>query len=551
VVIRDGKPLPLTPKAAETLRVLVQSSGSLVSKETLLNEVWPGSFVGDGSLMRNICVLRKTLGHTRAKQYIQTFPKRGYRFVAPVHVQEEDERPNRRTIAILPLKLLGGSLGDNSLGLGIADAVVTKLSAIRECIVRPTAAIGKYLRSQKDPTTIGRQLDAELVLDGTVRRLGSKMRVNVRLVATATQATVWAGTFEEKFVDILSFEDSISEELAGALGLCVSMEQRKLLTKRYTENVDAYQLYLKGRFHWGKRSQEGLRKAIRYFKRATESDPEYALAYSALASSYVLVPMLTPVPSGRFMPKAKAAALTALDIDDTLVEARSVLAFAKWHYDWDWDGAKREFRRILKFQPDHAVTRQWYGLLLAEQAEFREAITQARKAQSIDPLSVSIRGNLATVLYFAGRYEEAVEEARSTLAMDPASFRAQLILGLALEQKGDLQEAVKQLEKACQMSHRVPVALGALGHAYAAVGRADQANRVLQDLMQHVPEVSSCAKSVIHLGLGNRKQALECLEKACDDRDFYLVMLKVDERFGELHVDSRFQSILKRLHLME
>jgi serine/threonine-protein kinase len=552
LVVRHDKQLPLTPKAVETLRVLVQSSGSMVSKETLLNEVWPGSFVGDGSLMRNISDLRKVLGRdARGDQYIETVPKRGYRFVSPVKELEEDDPLHRRTIAILPLKLLSGSPRDNCIGLGIADAVITKLSAIRECIVRPTTVVSEYLRSQEDPAAIGRQLGVEFVLDGTVRRLGDRMRVTVRLVATARQTPVWAETFEEKFADILSFEESISEELAGALALSLSTEQRKLLTKRYTENAAAYQLYLRGRFHWGKRSQEGLRQAIQHFNRAIEIDAEYPLAYSALASSYALVPMLCPVPSSKFLPKAKAAAITALDIDDTLVEARSALAFVKWHYDWDWEGAKREFQRILKFQPHDPVTRQWYGLLLVEQGEFSAAIAQARKAQSIDPVSVSIRGNLATVLHFAGRYDEAMEEARRTLAMDPGSFRAQWILGLALEQKGDLQEAVKQLEKASQMSRRVPVALGALGHAYAAAGRADQATRVLKDLMGHVPEVCSYAKSVISLGLGNKNQALEWLDKACDDKEFYVVTLKVDKRFGDLRSSARFRSILQRVRLVE
>src|SRR5713226_9760861 len=407
VVLRDARPLPLTPKAVETLRVLVQSSGSLVSKERLLNEVWPGSFVGDGSLMRNISDLRKVLGQdARGEEYIETLPKRGYRFVAPVEELKENDRPHQRTIAILPLKLLGRSPRDNYIGLGIADAVITKLSTIRECTVRPTTVVSGYLRSQEDPAAIGRQLGVEFVLDGAVRRFGNRMRVTVRLVTTASQTTIWAETFEEEASDISSFEESISEELAGALALSLSTEQRKLLTKRYTENAEAYRFYLRGRFYWGKRSQEGLRRAIQHFNRAIEIDGEYALAYSALAGSYALAPMLAPVPSCKFMPKAKAAALTALDIDDTLVEARSALAFAKWHYDWDWDwdGAKREFRRILKFQPHDAVTRQWYGLLLVEQAEFSEAIAQARKAQSIDPVSVSVRGNLATVLHFAGRY---------------------------------------------------------------------------------------------------------------------------------------------------
>jgi serine/threonine-protein kinase len=549
-VLRDGQPLVLTPKAVDTLRVLVQHGGNVVSKDTLLGEIWPGSFVGESSLTRNISDLRRVLGGARSgRTVIETVSKRGYRLVLPVQQHQEAEGFAKKTITILPLKVLGKKKVGDDIGLRIADALITKLATLRECMVRPTSVVAKYQPAKEKSLAIGRRLKAEYVLDGSIKRQAEKMRVTFQLLETKNAALVWAETFDEKSGDGFGLEDSIAEELAGALTLLLGTDQRKLLDKRYTSNGEAYQLYLRGRYHWNLRSEPELKEGIRFFRKALEIDPEYAPAYSALASSYALLPMLSRSPARHWMPKAKAAAISALDIDATLAEARSALAFAKWHYDWDWNGAEREFRRILKFHPDHTVTHQWYALLLVELGRFSEGIAKAKKAESLDPSS-SVRANRAMVLHLAGRYDEAVEAARDTLNIYPGSLRARLALGLALEQTGLLNEAIAVFEQGDKLSRGTPAHCSALGHCYARAGRIDQSNEILKSLTNTSPSPPFSSQALVHLGLAREGPALELLERACDEKEFELVLLKVDRRFDRLRVHPRFQSILERVGLL-
>lgn len=547
-VLRDNKPVALAPKAVETLAVLVENRGQVVAKDTLLSRVWAGTFVGDGSLMRNISDLRRVLAHDGQPDYIDTIPRRGYRFNADVREVEYAVEPHRRSIAVLPLRTVGGSARDRTVGDAVVEAVVTKLSSVRECAVQSAAAIRRH--PGDDPVAIGRELQVEFVLDGSLRRNASKARVSVRLLPTSGGAPLWAETLEEGCRDLFAFEDSISDELAGAAALVLTSAERKLLARRYTENVAAYQAYLKGRLYWARRSEEGLHRALDQFRRAIDIDPDYALAHSALASSYALMPMLAPVASATFMPRAKAAAVRALEIDDTLIEARSVLAFVKWHYDWDWRGAERELRRILKFEPEDAVSHVWYALLLAERGESTKAMAQARRAQALDPASGSIRANVATVLCFCGRFGEAVEEARNALAADPGSLRAHHMLGLALEQQGWMDEAVAALETAVTISRGThPAVLGALGHAYARSGQRGAADKVLRTLAALPAEVTGASEAVVRLALGSAADALRSLRRACDSREFYLVMLGVDRRLDPLRGLAGFRGVLERVGL--
>jgi DNA-binding winged helix-turn-helix (wHTH) protein/Flp pilus assembly protein TadD len=549
-VLRDDQPLVLTPKAVDTLRVLVQNGGKVVSKDTLLGEIWPGSFVGESSLTRNISDLRRVLGGARSgRTVIETVSKRGYRLVLPVKEHQEAEGFARKTIAILPLKVMGRKKAGEDIGLRIADALITKLATVRGCMVRPTSAVTKYRSAQEKALTVGRRLKAEYVLDGSIKRQAEKMRVTFQLLETKNAALVWAETLEEKSGDGFGLEDSIAEELAGALTLLLGTDQRKLLDKRYTNNSDAYRLHLRGRYHWNLRSEPAIKEAIRFFRKALEIDPEYAPAYSALASSYALLPMLSRSSARQLMPKAKAAAISALDIDATLAEARSALALVKWHYDWDWTGAEREFRRILKFQPDDAVTHQWYAMLLVELGRSSEAIAKAKRAQALDPSS-SIHANAAMVLHLAGRYDAAIEGAREALDLEPNSLRARLSLGLALEQKGLLKEAIETFNQGGGVSGQVPSHASALGHCYARAGNIREAESALKSLEKASPS-GYLWQALIHLGLGHEGRAVDLLEQAREEKEFEVVLLKVDKRFGPLRANPRFQMILEQVGLSD
>ena len=546
-MLRDDKPLALTPKAVETLALLVENCRSVVAKETLLSRVWPGTFVGDGSLMRNISDLRRVFTEHGGPNYIDTIPRRGYRFNADVAV-ESAEKPRRRSVAVLPLRLLAGNQRDVAMGSAVVEATITKLSAVRECAVHTGGAIARH--PDDDPVALGRNLGVDFVLDGSIRRQEQKSRISVRLLATPDGAVVWAETLEEPCDDSFAFEDSISDELAGALALILSNGERKLLVRRYTEHGPAYQTYLKGRFHWAMRSQDGLYRAINCFRRAIDIDPSYALAYSGLACSYALLPMLAPAPSASCMPRAKTAAIHALEIDDTLLEARSVLAFVAWHYDWKWKRAERELRRMLKFEPGDAVTHVWYALLLAERGQFSDAVAEARRAQRLDARSDSIRANVATVLHFCGRYEEAIDEATEVVAANAASVRAHFILGLAREQQGRMTEAVSAFETAVAISRGTnPSMIGALGHAYARSRKNDAAERTLKALDEFHPDVTCWAKAFVHLGMDDRGEALRWLRCACDSREFGLVTLGVDKRLAPLRHLAEFRQLLERVGL--
>ncbi|HET9107131.1 MAG TPA: tetratricopeptide repeat protein, partial [Steroidobacteraceae bacterium] len=489
-------------------------------------------------------------GFRDGRHYIETVAKRGYRLAAPVEPVPVENIGGEKSLLVLPFKLLGNSLADESVGMRITDALTTKVVTLRECALRPHSAASPAARTRGSELGGGRQLNAAFVLGGRVQARGGRVRVTAQLLDAKRGKLVWAESFDGKRSELLEFADCIAEQVAGALALLFGAQQRKLLSRRYAENLEAYQRYLQGRYHWNKRSETGLRRAIRFFEQAIRLDPGYAPAHSGIAASYALLPMLAPLPARRLMPKAKIAAVNAIELDETLIEARSALAFVRWHYDWDWAGAERQFRTILEFEPAHATTRQWYGLLLAELGRFREGIGEARKALRLEPHSPSICANLAGVLYLCDRSDAAIRVARQALAMDPQSLRARLAMGMALGQQGRLEEAIVVLEGACRGAASAPLAQGALGYAYGTARRAADAHRVLRNLRDPARRSPCLVDAALTcLGLGNEAEALESLEEACQERDFFLVILKADRRFDRVRATPRFRQILRRIGL--
>ena len=546
-LLRGGKPVPLTPKAVATLAVLLENGGSVVLKETLLRRIWAGSFVGDGSLMRNVSDLRKMFAGDGEPDYIDTIPRRGYRFNRAVRIESIDPTL-RRSVAVLPFRRIGGGTVEAATGQAVVELTITKLSTVRECSVHPAAE--SAARAGDDPLAAGLDMRVDFVVEGSIRWHADQARVSVRVHAMADRSVVWAETLEERNDGSFAFEDAVSDELAGALALIVTNAERKLLVRRYTESGPAYQAYLDGRFHWALRSQAGLLRGIECFLRAASLDPSYALAHSGLASSYSLMPMLAPVPAVEWMPRAKAAALHALEVDDWLLEARGVLAFVAWHYDWKWTSADREFRTMLKFEPGDALTHIWYALLLAERGDAGAAIAHAREAEGLDPRSDGIRANLATVMLFCGRYDEAIQEARAVLASNPAAVRAYYVLALALEQQQCTADAIAALETAVTASRSANAAiLGAWGHACARSGRHDGTQRALKALDALSPDVSSAARALVRLGMNDSSGALQLLHRACDSREFGVVTMAVDPRLTPLRESPDFHRLLKRIGL--
>ena len=565
-LMRNGEPVALAPKVLDTLLALVENPGRLLPKDELISGLWPDTFVEEATLARNISDLRRALGESSGEtRYIETVPKSGYRFVAEVrqvepkdsvmiierHTQsrvvvQEELEPEVRSIAVLPFKPLGANDRDEHLGLGLADALITRLSNIRQIAVRPTSAVMKYAGTGHDPAAAGRELKVEAVLDGAIQRSGERVRVTVQLVSVSEEAPLWAGKFDEMFTDIFAVEDSISEQVAHALTLRLTGEERKLLGKRYTENSEAYELYLKGRYYWNKRTADGLEKSIQCFNQAIDIDPGYALAYAGLADSYTLlgdVGFTAIRPKGAFS-KGKQAASKALEIDDTLAEARAALAHIHMHR-YEWIEARDEFERTIELNPNYAYARQLRAFYFAFQGRMQEASVEINRALRLEPLSLPINTDLGVIHYFAREYDQAIDQYRQTLDLDRNFHRAHFWLAAAYEQKQRYDEAIAEYTIAIELSGGSLEARASLGHAYARAGRRDEALLIFEGLNQDSSSryVSPYDLAIINLGLGESEAAIKWLDRACDEHAAWMIYLTVDPRLDAISSDARFKAL--------
>jgi DNA-binding winged helix-turn-helix (wHTH) protein/TolB-like protein/Tfp pilus assembly protein PilF len=450
------------------------------------------------------------------------------------------------SMAVLPFKPLGMAASDDYLGLGMADALITKLSNIRQITVRPTSAVLKFAGEGKtDPVAAGRELNVDSVLEGSIQRAGDRVRVTVQLVSVRESRPLWAHSFDEQLTDIFSVQDSISAQVAQALTLKLTGEEQRLLAKRYTENVEAYQAYLRGRYFWNKRNEESLNKSIAYFNEAITRDPAYALAYAGVADAHSVIGFYQfgKLPPQESFQKAKAAALKALELDDSLAEAHASLALSVGDVDQDDVAAEREFKRAIELNPNYATAHHWYSDFLALTGRHAEAMTEIKRALELDPLSLVINATLGERLYQARRYDEAIAHLRKTLEMDSNFGPAHYLLGLALEQKGSYDEAIAELSKARTLSGSNPWMVSALGHTLALSGRKADAQRVLGELreLSKARHVTPYDFAVVYQGLGQHEQVIEWLQKLHKDK--IRRALKDDPRMDALQQDQRFQKL--------
>ncbi len=552
LLLRNNQLFPLPPKVFETLLIFVQHNGHVLDKDELLNRVWPNTVVEESNLTQAVYALRKALGQRPdGHPYIETIPRRGYRFMAEVReVRQGASGLPLRSLAVLPFKSLGIEANEY-FEVGMANALITKLSNIPQITIRPTSAVLKYAGHQSDALSIGRELDVDSVLEGTIERYEDRIRVNVQLTRLRDHAPLWGEMFEEQFTNIFAVEDSISEQVTRVLKLKLSGEEKKQLTKRYTESVKAYQAYLRGRYFWDKRTEEGMVKSISYFEEAIETDPAYAQAYSGLADAHLLLGAYRARPPRETFPKAKAAAVTALEIDDQLAEAHSSLAYVKACYDWDWSGAEEEFRRALELNPNYAIAHIWYSDYLSAVGRFDEALAEVERALELDSLSLISNLNLALPLYFARQYGRAIEQLQKTLELDPNYALGHWSLGRAYRQEGKFDEAIAELHKAVSLSGKSPLMLAALGRAFAVSGETEKARKILAELKKVSRQryVSPYDIATVYVGLGEKDQAFESLNEAFEERSGRLLFLKVDPYWDGVRSDPRFLSVLDRVGL--
>jgi serine/threonine protein kinase/Flp pilus assembly protein TadD len=472
--------------------------------------------------------------------------------------QKQRSRKAIDSLAILPLVNASGDPHAEYLSDGITESIINSLSQIPKLRVMARSSVFRYKGREVDPQTVGRELGVRAVLTGRALQLGDSIVIGTELVDVADGSQLWGEQYRRNFSDIFALQEEISREISEKLRLKLTVDQKKRLTKRYTENTEAYHLYLKGRYYENKFFNEAaIRRAIEYFQQAIDCNPTYALAYAGLADCYIKLSHTNVMPSKEGFAKARAAVIKALEIDDTLAEAHISLAKIKSTFDWDFPAAEEEFKRAIQLNPNYARAHHSYGRHLMIMGRLDEAAVEIRRAYELDPLSLIISADLSAPLFFAQQYDRAIESLRKTLEMDPNFALAHVRLGGAYEFKGMYEEAIVEYQKARELSGSRadnPGMSAAFAHVYAASGRGDQAREILKRLKEQSQRsyVSPCDIAEVHAALGEKDQAFEWLEKAYDARSSDFRFLKVSPSFpSSLRLDPRFTDLLRRVGLAE
>jgi TolB-like protein/Tfp pilus assembly protein PilF len=455
-----------------------------------------------------------------------------------------------KSIAVLPFANLSRDPDNAYFAAGIQDEIITRLSKIGDLKVISCTSTQRFKSAPDDIPAIAAQLRVANVLEGSVQRTPDKVRVNVQLIKAATDDHLWADTFDRQLTDIFGVESEIAKTIAETLRAKLSGSEQNAIAARPTENTDAYQLYLRGRFFWNKRTGQNLNKAADYFNQAIAADPNYALAYVGLADSYVLMPLYGAGTPQDCYPKAKAAAEKALQLDDTLAEAHTSLAQIFCYYDLDFVRAAREYQRAIELNPNYPTAHQWYGSsALTALGRFDEAIAEVKRAIALDPLSLVINADLGNSYYRARRYDEAIKQLRKTVDLDPGFYYAHWNLGSALAANGDLAGAIEEYEKARSLNDD-PSMLGLLGNAYAAAGKKSEAIKIRDELeaISKQRYVSDYSFAIVNLGLGYRDEALRRLQRSYQDRaGDSLRFIRVDPLLDPLRRDPRFEALSEKI----
>ena len=466
-------------------------------------------------------------------------------------------RPAKSTainsVAVLPFVNSSGDADGDYLSDGITESLIANLSQVRSLRVTARSTVFRYKGKEVDPQKIGQELHVGAVLSGRLMQRDGTLVVRTELMDVANGTQLWGGQYHRKVADVFALQDELSKEISDRLRLRLTNEEKLRLTKRYTENAEAYQLYLKGIFYWNKRSPDGLQKSIEYFNRAVETDPGYALAYTGLANAYNLTSFFNVVPPREAMPKAKAAATKALEIDGTLAEAHISLAYASFTYDWDWPAATRHYDRALALDRDAVMSHSYYPFFLTVAGRSEEAVSVARRQVESDPVSAALSHTLAVQLGLSGHTDEAIAECRRTIELDPGFAVAYDVLGNMLSAKGMYREATPELEKAVALTRGAAIPTANLGYVRARLGQREEARRILQQLAEASKQryTPALAFAVVHLGLGEHDQALNWLEKAYEERFNRLAYLRREPVWDPLRSDARFIDLLRRINLPE
>ncbi len=537
---RGSELLDVPPKAVELLAALVEQAGEVVPKAELLRRVWPDTFVEEANLSVNVSILRKALGERADGQpFIQTVARRGYRFLGSV-AAAAPEAP--RTLAVLPFRPLAAQEADEPLGLGLADALISRLAATGRILVRPTAAVRRYGGAETDAVEAGRTLLADAVLDARFQRSGQRLLVSAQLLPADGSSPLWAERFDEPLTDLFALEEAIAERIAAALLVQLSAEERRRLCRRDTGSVEAWQAYARGRFFWGRFSRSWTEKAMASFEHAARLDPAYALPHAGLADVHLVAGLSGAVPPSQAWERTSSALERARERDSHLPELHVSSGFLQLFRDWDWRSAEVHFARALELSPLSAAPHQWHGLLCGLLGRFDEAHRALGRAAEIDPLSSTAAGLEGLLLAFEGRYAEEVEQQRRTLELDPQHFLGHWVLGAALLNTGAAAEALTSLGRAVELGGGESFLELFHARALARAGRAGEARSVLR----RRPALHYQRAAVL-AALGDASGALAELSAACDAREAWVVAIHADPAFLALRGDPAFDGLASRV----
>lgn len=588
LLLRGDEPVQLPAKALDALLALIQRRGKVVTKDELMKAVWPDAFVEEGNLSQSIHVLRRALGESiEEHRYIVTVPGLGYRFVADVreipeikddptpkpdpiakqgyrfaaHVEGSSSPPasslrSRIMLAVLPFEDMSSQEGQEYFSDGLTEEMITQLGRMnpdRLGVIARTSAM-HYKNCDKTVQEIGRELGVSYVLEGSVRRAGRRVRVTALLIRVADQTHLWSESYDRDLGNILALQSDLARAIADEIRIKLTPQERARLGSVRPVNPEAYEAYLKGRYHWSRGSRGSLSKAIQYFNDAIRLDPSYAPAYTGLADAYSDLAAFNFQPPAEAFPKAKAAALKAIEIDSNLAEAHGALASVAWAYDWDSVGAEKGYEKAFELNPVSASTHLRYATYLANMGRFDGAISEVRRAHELDPLSPLVTATVGWVYMLARRYDEALGWYNKGLELEPnvgALTRADIAWTYAL--KGAHTEAIAEYEK---LPHRPTPAenqavAGGLGFLLAVSGRRREALDIIAQFkkLSATKYIDGCMVASIYAGLGDKDHAFDWLAKAYEGRSSSMVFLKVDPFFDGLRSDPRYADLVRRIGL--
>jgi TolB-like protein/Tfp pilus assembly protein PilF len=551
---RNGSKVKLQEQPFQILAILLERPGEIVTREELRARLWSAdTFVDfDHGLNSAIRRLRDALGDSAENpSFVETLGRRGYRFIAPVASRVLPERQHEpiESVAVLPFANRSADPNTDYLSDGITESLINNLSQISTLRVTARSIVFRYKGKDADPRKVGSDLHVRAVVSGRLLKRGSSLIIQAELMDVATGSQLWGGQYNREAENVFLLQDDLSREISEKLRLRLTGDEKRRLTKRYTEDAEAYRFYLKGRYHWNKRNPEGLQKAVDYFQQALNRDPAYPLPYAGLADTYAYLSFFHVVPPRQAMPKAKAAAAKALEIDDHLAEAHVSLGYVSFTYDGDWSAAGKHFEQALALNPIYSGAHTFYAFYLNSLGRSEEALAVAKRALDLDPASPAVSHSLAVQLYLARRFDQAIEQAHNTLEMDANFAISYQLLGEVHVSKGLYREGLLALEKFSALSRTSAISRALVGYSHARLGERSAALRIIEELTSASKHsfIPAFLYALVYAGLEDKDQAFGWLEKAYEERFNRLAYLKQDALWDPLRSDPRFIDMLRRL----